>query len=125
MLDTASGSDLGSYSSSFIPAFKGTTMFTTSGGVTSAQPIAGGSLTWSFGSAAETAVIAPIVVGEHVVVGTSMRVVVLASADGREVSSAPLANIRALDEQNVVELVGLAAADGMLFVPAGTSIVAY
>lgn len=130
VLDMASGLQTGKYRSTYIPAFTGTTMLTTVGGVLNAIPLpvgmdGGGAATWTFGSATEPVVIAPIVVGPHVVVGTSQRVVVLSATDGSVVSSAALTGIPSPEGVKIGELAGLTAADGMLFVPSGTRLVAY
>jgi outer membrane protein assembly factor BamB len=123
ILDATSGALLGMYSTTYIPAFSGTTMLTTLNGVLSAQPIGGGPAIWTYGNG--PVITAPIVVGPHVVFGTAGSVVVISLADGTERSSVSISGIRAPDEQNVDQLSGLVAADGMLFVPAGTSVVAY
>ena len=70
---------------------------------------------------------APIVVGSHVVVGSTLgNVFVVDAAAGQLVSSVAVgASIAVPDELDNVILTGLAAADGMLFVPAGSRLVAY
>jgi outer membrane protein assembly factor BamB len=131
VISTQTGEARSMYASSLIPAAAQVTnagyliLTTSQAGVVSATPIAGGQAAWTFGPSSEPVVIAPIVVGQHVVIGTSKRVVVVALDDGHEVSSVALTGIPTPDEDNVSELAGIAAADGMLFVPSGNAIVAF
>ena len=122
ILDAADGGLRGSYDSRFMPAFTGDTgVYSNATGV-QAVSLLNNTVQWS----GPAVVAAPIVVGAHVVLPTSGAVVVLDSSSGAEVSRATLANIRGADEQNVsAPLSGITAANGMLFVPAGTSVVAY
>ncbi len=122
ILDAASGLLVGNHSSRFIPAFAGDLGVYTASGATQGVSLANGQVRWT----GPAVVAAPVVVGGHVVLPTAGGVVVLDSQTGVEVSRATLTDIRVVDEQNVSgPLAGLAAANGMLFVPAGTSVVAY
>ncbi|MFN2548318.1 MAG: PQQ-binding-like beta-propeller repeat protein [Myxococcales bacterium] len=126
VLDADSGVQDDSYTSTYIPAFSATSAYYTTTTVKAVE-LDGGTLDWTFDAGATTIQTAPIVVGPHVVFGSSDgHVWVVDSTTGVIVSSAALSNIRPPDEQNVAApLAGFTAADGMLFVPAGNSIVAY
>jgi hypothetical protein len=141
VVDATSGMMVGQWNASvtFIPAFSGTMMFADANGgdLAVAAPLQAFALPlldtaaplWSFthGQVAP----APIVVGPHVVVvaylGPSLGTVsVLDATTGHRVSSADVsAPIDGPDEFDNVVLTGLAAADGMLFVPARSGLVAY
>jgi outer membrane protein assembly factor BamB len=127
ILDAATGSVLGTFSSMFIPAVAGGVMFTTPDYTLAAVPEGSSTPTWTFGGPSTNPVYgAPLVVGDQVVVGTGSALYVLSASDGSVTSSTPLASILGPDEQNAsAPLAGLTEADGMLFVPAGTAIVAY
>jgi outer membrane protein assembly factor BamB len=123
VLDQADGGESGTYSSTFAPAFSATNAFATTGTLQALQP--DGGVSWSFdaGVALSTA---PLVVGSQVVVATPSTLFVLDAATGAVKGSAAQAGILGPDEQNVSgPLAGFAAADGRLFVPAGTSLIAY
>jgi outer membrane protein assembly factor BamB len=122
ILAAANGGLLGAHSSTLIPAFSGDLGLYSNGSGVQAVSLLSGQVLWT----GPGAVAAPLVVGAHVVVPASGAVVVLDAQTGAEVSRATLASIRGVDEQNVsAPLAGMSAANGMLFVPAGTSIVAY
>jgi outer membrane protein assembly factor BamB len=119
--------DLGTYGT--IPALSASMVFTLADVPTptlSAIPIGSQTPQWTFtGDGALSS--APLLVGPHVVVGSTLgNVFVADAASGQLVSSAAIgAPIAAPDEFDNVILTGLAAADGMLFVPAGSRLVAY
>ena len=127
ILDAADGHQKGTYASRPIPAFDALRAFITADTRISAQLLADGATAWSFGSSAAPIDLAPIVVGAQVVTGSSSgQLYVLDAATGALLSTRVLAGLAAPDEQNVsAPLTGLAAADGMLFVPAGPRLVAY
>lgn len=90
-----------------------------------ARTLGAGVVSWSFGG---SLTIAPIVVGQHVVVGASDGTVsVLQESDGAVASSYKLSGaIAAPDEHNVsVPLVGLGAANNRLYVPNGNRLTAF
>jgi outer membrane protein assembly factor BamB len=127
VLSAASGKDLGSYTAKPAPAFSGQQTFRVNGGALSAFSLTSGALMWSFGGDGSIQT-APIVVGSNVVVGSATGTVfVVDTVNGQLVSSANAgAPIPAPDEQNLTQpLTGLAEADGVLVVPAGTELVAY
>ena len=98
-------------------------MFPTPGGLLIRRSLSSGATEWTYPNQVSTA---PIVVGDHVVTATSTQVIVLHVADGGVVSTAPLTSVLGPDEQNVSSpLAGLAEANGILIVPAGTALVAY
>ena len=122
VLDGANGALRGTYSSRFIPAFAGDLAITSAGTATQGLALANNQVRWT----SEAVIAAPLVVGSHVVLPTGTGLVVLDAVTGVEVDRRPLADIRGTDEQNLSSpLAGLSAANGMLFVPAGTALVAY
>ncbi len=125
ILDAVTGAQQGTYSSMFIPAFSATAGYYTPDYKVVATTLATGTPLWTFSS--DQIVTAPLVVGSHVVVGSlAGTLYALAAADGTVASSVALPEILGPDEQNVsAPLAGFAAADGMLFVPAGTAVVAF
>jgi outer membrane protein assembly factor BamB len=131
ILDAATGTQLGTYSSSTAPAADATTLFTLTSGTLTAQSIADGSTSWTFTGDGQLDS-APIVVAtgntsEYVVEGSSSgNLYALDAATGNVVWSTNAgAPIAAPDEQNAVQLTGLAAGQGLLVVPAGNTVVAY
>jgi outer membrane protein assembly factor BamB len=126
VLDAVDGGQVGTYDATFTPAFSGSVGYYVASGVLQAIPVGSTTPSWSFGSTQEPVLTAPIVDGSLVVVGTASGVYALATNGGTVVSSSPLAGVLGPDEQNVTgPLAGLVAADGMLFVPTSTGIVAY
>ncbi|MEW5741683.1 MAG: PQQ-binding-like beta-propeller repeat protein [Myxococcota bacterium] len=126
VLDAATGAELGSYSSRFIPAFSGEVMITTPGTTLRAQSLDGGAIVWTFDAGTEFISTAPLIVGAHVIAATSTRLVAVNLGDGSLASDFAVAGVRGPDEQNVsTPLAGFAAADGMLFVPVGNGVEAY
>jgi outer membrane protein assembly factor BamB len=126
VLDATTGSQTGTYASLYIPAFSGGTGYFTPTPQLQAVPLGGATVTWTFGSTSDPVVTAPVVVGANVVTATATKLYVLNAANGSVASSDALAGVRTPDEQNVsAPLGGLAAADGVLVVPAGTGLVAY
>jgi outer membrane protein assembly factor BamB len=124
--DALTGTLLGTYSSRTIPAIAEGVLYTLEDGILSAVPEGSSTPRWSFGDGNLTS--APLVVGEHVVVGSSSgELTVLSRADGSQVSSYELEQgIPFPDEQNVSSpLTGFAAAENKLFVPAGTTLTAF
>lgn len=131
ILDAATGNQLGTYSSATAPAADATTLFTLTSGTLTAQSVADGSTSWTFTGDGELDS-APIVVAtgntsEYVVEGSSSgNLYALDAATGNVVWSTNAgAPIAAPDEQNAVQLTGLAAGQGLLVVPAGNTVVAY
>jgi outer membrane protein assembly factor BamB len=115
-----------------IPALSASTLFTLTDlpsmttPTLSAITIASRTTQWTFtGDGALTS--APLLVGQHGVVGSSLgNIFIVDAATGQLVSSAAVgAPIAVPDEGDNVILTGLTAADGMLFVPAGSRVIAY
>jgi outer membrane protein assembly factor BamB len=110
-----------------IPAFSPDAGFFSSGGTLRREDLAGGSVAWSFAGDGKLSS-APIVIDGVVIVGsTSGNVYAVDAATGAQtwVGSAG-APISAPDEQNVsAPLTGLAAGEGYLVVPAGSSVAAW
>jgi len=125
VLSTADGSQLATHPSATVPAFyQSSTIVGVASGHVFARTLNGTAL-WSYGS---NIVTAPIIVGSHVVVGTSNgEVDVLDVSSGALVSSDDIgATISGPDEQNVSSpLTGLGDADGTLIVVGDGIVVAY
>jgi outer membrane protein assembly factor BamB len=113
------------------PAVDSSTIYSLSGGSLTAQAVSDGSVSWTFGGDGQLDT-APLVLatsgGEFVVEGSSSgRLYALRASTGAvawqtDVGSA----IAAPDEQNVSQpLTGLGAGQGMLVVPAGSTVSAY
>ncbi len=140
ILDAASGALLGSWTPAgtiaLAPAADQTTLYAltwpSAGGthVLSAQSLSGGSPLWTFSGdgGLDTA---PVVVStgstEYVVEGSSSGMLyALAAGTGAVVWNASVgASIPQPDEQNVAQLTGLAAGQGLLVAPAGSTLSAY
>lgn len=135
MFDAPTGELLGAFASSAIPAGTDSTVFTVSGGVLAATPYDGTTPIWTYGDGKITS--APVVVGNQVVVGSSVgeefdpmmtgKLDVLSASSGEVVSSFALpAPVPTPDEFDVSgPVTGLAAADNRLFVPAGGVLYAF
>jgi len=130
MLATVDGSDLGEFSSLTAPAFDGNLGFyvrhSGQGLALTAVDLTTGLVQWSqIGDGSLSS--APLVVNGNVIIGSfSGMVDVYDETTGAHLWSANAgAGIQFPDEYNAQMLVGLAAADGMLFVPASTTLVAY
>jgi outer membrane protein assembly factor BamB len=125
VLDALTGSLLGTYGAGPIPAGNATTLFTVNDGVLSAFLAGSSTPIWTFGDGSLTS--APIVVGPQVVVGLqSGELDVVDAGTGQLVSSAMLPAPFALPvETSSATVTGFAAANNRLFLPNGTSLVAY
>jgi outer membrane protein assembly factor BamB len=123
ILDAGNGTQIGTYGASVAPAFDASTMFALSG-----TSLSSGSWTFTGDGQLDTA---PIVIStgsnEYVVVGSSAgNLYALNAATGTVAWTTNVgASIPTPDEQNAVQLSGLAAAQGLLVVPAGTTVSAY
>lgn len=134
IFDAQTGARLGSLPSQrTVPAFSDSMGFFMRGpkyfsgyGTLEARELAGHTVVWSFGGYGLKS--APLVVNEHVYVGSENgRLHALEAATGREVWSATAGSaFPAVDEQNSSQpLTGFAAAEGILVVPTTTTLVAY
>jgi outer membrane protein assembly factor BamB len=134
MFDAATGNVIRSYapdrSSILAPAVDATTIYLLNQGVLSAQAIGDGSVSWTFTGDGQLDT-APLVLstssGEFVVVGSaSGRLYALRAATGAIAWQTTVgAPVSGPDEQNVAVLGGLGAGQGMLVVPAGSTLSAY
>lgn len=139
ILDAASGSLLGSWTAAgttaLAPAIDGSSLYvlTSTAGTPpalSAQSLTDGSTRWTFAGDGQLST-APIILstpsGEFVVEGSgSGTLYALDASTGAQVWSASLgAAIPGPDEQNAVQLTGLGAGQGLLVVPAGTTLSAF
>jgi outer membrane protein assembly factor BamB len=133
ILDAATGTLLGSFAAGTTPrapAVDQTAMFTLEGGTLVARDLGDGSTRWTFAGDGRL-VSAPILLatpaGEYVAEGSGSGTLYLLDARTgtiawqTDVGSA----IPAPDEQNVTQLTGLNAGQGLLVVPAGTTLSAY
>jgi outer membrane protein assembly factor BamB len=127
VLSADSGSQVGTFMATAIPAFSASQTFRLNSGTLSAVSLTTGSTNWTFGADGSLGT-APLVVGSNVVVGGGNGTVyVLDAQTGHVVSSAQVgAQIPAPNEQTLAQpLTGMAEADGVLLVPAGSILVAY
>ena len=135
VLDAATGSLLRTYAPDGTampaPAVDATTIYSLSQGVLSAQSVSDGSVGWTFagdGQLDTAPVVLATAAGRFVVEGSaSGRLYALDASDGSAVWKAMVGSpILGPDEQNVSQpLTGIAAGEGLLVVPAGSSLVAY
>jgi outer membrane protein assembly factor BamB len=123
ILNAANGSQIGTYTATLAPALDASTTYALNG-----TTLSSGS--WSFTGDGQLDT-APILIstpsGEYVVVGSSAgNLYALNATNGAVAWSTSIgAAIPAPDEQNAVQLSGLAAGQGLLVVPAGNTISAY
>lgn len=125
LLSKSTGRVTGSFASSTAPAVAGRTMYTLEQGKLVAVSASGSPDRWKFGDG--SLVTAPIVAGSVVYVASSNgRVYGVSATTGRQVWSEKAgAQILGPDEQNADVLIGMAAAGGLLVVPAGRSLTAF
>jgi outer membrane protein assembly factor BamB len=122
ILDGATGTLMGNYTSQFIPAFAADTAIFSSASNTQGVALSNNQVKWN----ASGVLAAPVVMGAHVVLPTTTGLIVLDAQSGVEVGRTTLTVIHGTDEQNVSSpFAGLNAANGMLFVPVGTTVIAY
>jgi outer membrane protein assembly factor BamB len=125
VLDAGSGAVLGPFASSGpAPAVSSSAVYDLTGGTLSAS---GPQTSWTF-TGDGTLNSAPLVAGGQVIVaGASGTVYALHAASGQQAWSASAGSgVPAPDEQNVSSpLTGLAESDGLLVVPAGSTLVAF
>ena len=134
MFDASNGSVIRAYapdrSSPFAPAVDASTIYMLNQPVLSAQAIADGSVSWTFSADGQLDT-APIVLstssGEFVVMGTTTgQLYALRAATGAVAWQTTVgAAVAGPDEQNVAVLGGPSAGQGMLVVPAGSTLSAY
>lgn len=128
VFDAADGSTLGSFTSAFAPAVTATTAFTLTGdGALNWIDLQSGATKFSF-TGDGSLVTPPIVIDQQVVVGSSsgnLYALDTSSAVLQWQVKAPSGILPAGDSQNTIFFTGLAAANGILVVPAGTTLVAY
>jgi outer membrane protein assembly factor BamB len=125
-LDAKTGSVAGTFSATTNPAFSRTAGYFLSGGTLRSIDLASAAVQWSY-TGDGSLVSAPIVAGDTVYTASSSGIVhalnawtgaVIAEVDTHAV-------ISATDEQNAVQRTSLAVGDGLLIVPAGTTLFAY
>ncbi|HEY1954396.1 MAG TPA: PQQ-binding-like beta-propeller repeat protein [Polyangiaceae bacterium] len=117
VVDSADGGSIGTFSTETTPAFGGSSVLYVNGGVVSAVDIASGAPLWTYGTSVS---IAPITVGGQVVVATSAGEVVVLDGSGNVLSSDNTGAAIAGSDS-----IGMAAADGVLAVPVGDTLVVY
>ena len=125
MLAKATLGSKGAFASKTAPAFGGTSMFTLQDGNLVSTDQSGSPDHWTFGDG--TLVTAPVVSGGIVFVGSSDGSVYgVGTSSGTKVWSGQAGSaILGPDEQNADVLVGMAAAGGLLVVPAGNALTAF
>jgi outer membrane protein assembly factor BamB len=125
IIDASSGKDVGTFASSTIPAFNGTTGYFLESGTLQARDLSTMDARWSF-SADRTLVSAPLVVGDQIYVASSNGALYQLSPEGEVVASFHLgAPAVGPDEQNVPMLPGMNAGDGILAVSASNRLVVF
>jgi outer membrane protein assembly factor BamB len=127
VFDANTGALLSRFTAGPIPAVDATQVYYLNAGVLEAHDAGTGALLWSFtGDGSLTS--APIVVDQYVIIGgSSGSLYALDAQRGTKIWQGNVgAGIAAPDEQNVSQpLTGLGVADGVLIVPAGSTLVAY
>jgi outer membrane protein assembly factor BamB len=124
IFDAATGNETGAFNGGTIPALGSTTGYFMSGHTLQGVNLSTRSAIWSF-TGDGSLVTAPIAVDQTVFVGSaSGNVYALDAASGNQLwSGAAGAAIDGPDEQNVSQpLTGMAAGEGYLVVPAGTTV---
>jgi fibronectin type 3 domain-containing protein len=128
VFNAADGSVLGSFTSAFAPAVTATTAFMlTSDGTLNGTDLQSGATKFSF-TGDGSLVTPPIVIDQQVVVGSSsgnLYALDTSSAVLQWQVKAPSGILPTGDSQNTIFFTGFAAANGILVVPAGTTLVAY
>jgi outer membrane protein assembly factor BamB len=125
-LDATNGNAIGTFSASTNPAFSGKTGYFLTGGTLRSLDLASGTVQWSFAGDGSL-VSAPVAAGDTVFVASKSGIVyALKASTGRVVAEVDTqSTISATDEQNAVQRTSLAVGDGLLLVPAGTTLFAY
>jgi outer membrane protein assembly factor BamB len=126
VLNGSMGTELGTFSAAQLPAFSEGTYYYDLGGQLIASPLGSTAAAWSF-AGDQSIVTAPLAVGSQVVAGSSNgNVYVVDAASGQLLSSDNVgSSISESSGPGTANVTGFAAADGMLFVSADSSIVAY
>jgi outer membrane protein assembly factor BamB len=128
VFDSADGSTLGSFASAFTPAVTATTAFMlTDEGTLNWTDLQSGATKFSF-TGDGSLVTPPIVIDQQVVVGSSsgnLYALDTSSAVLQWQVKVPSGILPADHSENTSFFTGLAAANGILVVPAGTTLVAY
>lgn len=125
-LDARTGTAVGTFSATTNPAFSGKTGLFLSGGTLRSLDLASGTVQWSFAGDGSL-VSAPVAAGGTVYVASSSGIVyALNASTGSVVAEVDTQSpISGTDEQNAVQRTSLAVGDGLLLVPAGTTLFAY
>jgi outer membrane protein assembly factor BamB len=125
-LDARTGNANGTFSATTNPAFSGKTGAFLAGGTLRSLDLTSATVQWTFAGDGSL-VSAPIVAGDTVYTASSSGMVyALSVSSGRVVAQVDTQTpIAATDEQNEVQRTSLAVGDGLLLVPAGTTLFAY
>jgi outer membrane protein assembly factor BamB len=126
VLDAATGERLELFAAGPAPALSDGILYAVNDGILAATPVGKTSALWRFGDGSITT--APIVVGSTIIVGTvSGQLFAVDRTSGHVKSQDQLSASIAPSNEKATDapLTGLAAADGLLAVPAGTELVAY
>jgi outer membrane protein assembly factor BamB len=119
ILDAGTGSQLGTFSASTVPAFDATTGYFVDGGQLKAVDLASGSTKWTFAGDGQLQS-APIVIDGYVVTGSVFGTLYVVNGSGQLVwSVATGGSLPHPDEQNEGVPTGFGVGDGYLVVPAG------
>ncbi|MFI5298043.1 MAG: PQQ-binding-like beta-propeller repeat protein [Polyangiales bacterium] len=131
VLDATTGAKIGDFASDRVPAFSEGVGYYVSDGIVrtlNAIPVGGTTdlWTWTWTTDELYYTTAPIVVGEHVIIGgASGKLYVLRAKDGVVESTDMLPSIAPPEYLDGPQLAGLTFGDDILFVPTNTGIAAY
>ena len=125
IIDASSGKDVGSFTSSTIPAFNGTTGYFMESGTLQARDLSTMDARWGF-IGDRSLVSAPLVVGDQIYIASTNAMLYELSPDGNVVASFHLgASALEPDEHNVSMLTGMNAGQGILAVAASNRLVVF
>jgi outer membrane protein assembly factor BamB len=129
-LSAASGKEVGSFKADTTPAFAGKRGYFTAGGVLEARELATMQVAWTFSGDADLASPPIVVDAAHNEPQAHPRVVYVASAKGAlyavdDATGAELSNATLGADFAKSDIAAMGASNGVLVVPAGTSLVAY
>ena len=122
-VNATTGTQLGTFTADVVPAVNSTTGFFLQSGTLNAQSLSNYSTIWSF-SGDGGLVTSPIIVDQAVIIGSSSgQVYALDSATGTQLWTANVGGTIPAGNGNVIS--ALAAGDGLLLVPAGSTLSAF
>jgi outer membrane protein assembly factor BamB len=127
IVDAATGEQVGTFPSVFIPAVGDATAFLLDQGNLEALDLASGKISWSFAGDGQLSA-APLLINGAVIAGSGKGAVyALDAATGNVLwtASAPAAIDAPQEFDNIFPMTGMAAGEGLLVVPAGNTLTAW